>query len=141
MKWIFTPEQLMKGEVEYGLEEFRSDLYREVKENFSDYSTDKLDGMFRLAFDVCYGEATRGNLSGMISHYQEKGLPVDSKYLELIRDSNRDNIAMLKALLTRELAKKMQSGLSREEALKKFDEQSKKVTSTMPDRGGKPPDH
>lgn len=135
MKWTFTSDQVMKGEVQYGLEEFRRDLYQEVKDNFSDYSKDKLAAIFRLAYDVCYCEATQGNLDGMINHYQEKGLPVDMKYLELIRDSNRENIAMLKAVLASELAKHMQSGLSREDAIKKFDEHRKKVASRMPAQG------
>jgi hypothetical protein len=135
MKWAFTSEQVITGEVEYSLEEFRRDLYQEVRDNFADYSKDKLEGMFRLAYDVCYCEATQGNLAGMISHYQEKGLPVDLKYLELIRDSNRDNSAMLKAVLARELAKHMQSGLSSEEALTRFDEYITKVASRMPEPG------
>ncbi len=135
MKWTFTSDQVANGGVDYGLEEFRRDLYQEVRDNFSDYSKDKLEGMFRLAYDVCYCEATRGDLAGMISHYQEKGLPVDLKYLELIRDSNRDNSAMLKAVLARELAKHMQSGLSSEEALKRFDEHITKVASRMPEPG------
>lgn len=134
MKWTFTSDQVANGGVDYSLEEFRRDLYQEVRDNFPDYGKDKLDGMFRLAYDVCYCEATQGNLAGMISHYQAKGLPVDMKYLELIRDSNCDNSAMLKAVLARELAKHMQSGLSREEALKRFDEYSKQVASRMPAR-------
>ena len=135
MKWTFTSEKVTNGEVEYGLEEFRRDLYQEVKDNFSDYSKDKLETIFRLAYDVCYCEAIQGNLDGMINHYQEKGLPVDMKYLELIRDSNRENIAMLKAVLASELAKHMQSGLSREDAIQKFDEHRKKVASRMPAHG------
>ena len=132
MEWTFTAEQVMKGEVEYGLEEFRRDFYQEVKDNFSDYSTEKLDAMFRLAYDVCYCEATQGNLDGIINHYQEKGLPVDVTYLQLIRDSNRDNSAMLKAVLARELAKRMQQGLSSEDALKNLEEYHKHLASTIP---------
>jgi hypothetical protein len=135
MKWTFTSDQVANGGVEYSLEEFRRDLYQEVRDNFPDYRKDKLDGMFRLAYDVCYCEATQGTLAGMISHYREKGLPVDLNYLELIRDSNRDNSAMLKAVLARELAKHMQSGLGSEEALKRFDEHIKKVASRMPAPG------
>jgi hypothetical protein len=135
MKWTFTSDQVANGGVQYSLEEFRRDLYQEVLDNFPDYSKDKLDGMFRLAYDVCYCEATQGTLAGMVSHYQEKGLPVDMKYLELIRDSNRDNCAMLKAVLARELAKHMQSGLSNEEALQRFDEHIKKVAARMPAPG------
>ncbi len=132
MKWTFTSDQVAKGEVEYGLEEFRSDFYQEVKDNFSDYSKDKLEAIFRLAYDVCYCEATQGNLDGMINHYQEKGLPVDIKYLELIRDSNRDNSAMLKAVLARELAKRLQEGQGGEDALKNLEEYHKQVASKIP---------
>lgn len=133
MKWTFTFEQVMKGEVDYSLEEFRRDLYREVKDNFSDYSREKLDALFRLAYDVCYCEATQGNLDGMLNHYRETGLPVDRNYLELIRDSNRDNSAMLKAVLARELAKLTQQGLSGEDALKNLEAYHKEVASRLPD--------
>jgi hypothetical protein len=132
MKWTFTFEQVMKGEVDYSLEEFRRDLYREVKDNFSDYSREKLDALFRLAYDVCYCEATQGNLDGMLNHYRETGLPVDRNYLELIRDSNRDNSAMLKAVLARELAKLTQQGLSGEDALKNLEAYHKEVASRLP---------
>ena len=132
MQWTFTSDQVAKGEVDYSLEEFRSDLYQEVKDNFSDYSKDRLEGMFRLAYDVCYSEATWGNLDSMLDHYREKGLPVDMKYLELIRDSNRDNSAMLKAVLARELAKLTQQGLSGEEALKRLEERHSDVASRLP---------
>ncbi len=132
MKWTFTSDQVVRGESDYGLEEFRRDLYQEVKDNFSDYSKEKLDAMFRLAYDACYCEATQGNLDGMLNHYQEKGLPVDRNYLELIRDSNRDNSAMLKAVLARELAMHMQEGLSKEDALKKLEAQHADVASRLP---------
>jgi hypothetical protein len=42
---------------------------------------------------------------------------------------------MLKAVLARELAKHMQSGLSNEEALQRFDEHIKKVAARMPAPG------
>lgn len=135
MKWTFTSEQVMKGEVAYGLEDFRRDFYQEVKDNFSDYSKEKLESMFRLAYDVCYCEATQGSLNGLLTHYQEKGLPVDTKYLELIRDSNRENSVMLKAVLARELAKRMQEGLSSEDALKNLEEYHRHLASRLPSRG------
>lgn len=33
MEWEFTPEQVVKGEVDYGLEQFRADMLQEVKLN------------------------------------------------------------------------------------------------------------
>ena len=35
MKWNFTGQQVLRGEVAYTLEEFRADFYREVQENFA----------------------------------------------------------------------------------------------------------
>ena len=127
MKWNFTGEQVVKGEVDYSLEEFRKDFFEEVKANFPEYGTEELDSIYRLAYDVCYCTAAQRDLSELLEHCREKGLKADMKYLELIRDSNLANIDMLKAIFARKVSEFMDEGLSSEDALKKLDEYRKKT--------------
>ena len=127
MKWNFTGEQVVKGEVDYSLEEFRKDFFEEVKDNFPEYGTEELDSIYRLAYDVCYCTATQRDLGELLEHCREKGLKADMKYLELIRDSNLANIDMLKAIFARKVSEFMDEGLSSEDALKKLDEYHRKT--------------
>lgn len=129
MQWNFTGEQVIRGEVDYSLEEFRKDLYAEVKENFPEYGAEQLDSMFRLAYDVCYCIATRRDLGDLLKYCRKKGIQADKKYLELIRNSNLANIDMLKALFARKVSEFMDAGLSGEAALKKLDEYHKQVVT------------
>ncbi len=129
MKWDFTGDQVVKGEVDYSLEEFREDFYAEVKDNFPEYDTKALDSIYRLAYDVCYCVATQRDLGELLKHCREKGIKADIKYLELIRDSNLDNIDMLKAIFARKVSEFMDEGLNSADALKKLDEYHKKVIS------------
>ena len=127
MKWDFTGAQVVKGEVAYSLEEFREDLYGEVKENFSDYDKTELDGIYQLAYDVCYCTASQRKLGELLAHCQQKGVQADLKYLMLIRDCNLNNIDMLKAIFARKVSEFMDAGASGEEALKKLDEYHREV--------------
>jgi hypothetical protein len=122
MEWTFTSDQVAQGEADYSLEEFIDDFYEEVKDNFPEYGTEELKTISRIAYDVCYCTATRRNLDALLEHCKEKGLKVDMKYLELIRDSNLANIAMLKALFARKVSEFVDEGLGSEDALKKLDE-------------------
>ena len=127
MKWNFTGEQVVKGEVDYSLEEFRKDFFEEVKDNFPEYGTAKLDSIYRIAYDVCYCTAAQHDLGELLEHCREKGLKADMKYLEFIRDSNLANIDMLKAIFARKVSEFMDEGLSSEDALKKLDEYHRKT--------------
>ena len=129
MQWEFTGDQVVKGEVDYSLEEFRKDFYLEVKENFPEYGTEALDSMYRLAYDVCYCIASQRDLGELLKHCKTKGIKADMKYLELIRNSNLANIDMLKAIFARKVSELMDEGLSSSDALKKLDEYHKEVIS------------
>jgi hypothetical protein len=127
MKWDFTGRQVVSGEVTYTLEEFRADFYHEVKENFPEYDDKQLYGIFRLAYDVCYCAASQRKLGELLAHCKAAGIKADLKYLTLIRDSNLDNIEMLKAIFARKVSEFMDEGLNGTEALKKLDEYHRNV--------------
>jgi hypothetical protein len=129
MQWEFTGEQVVRGEVDYSLEEFRKDFYAEVKDNFPEYDKQALDSMYRLAYDVCYCMASQRDLGELLAHCKQKGIKADLKYLELIRNSNLANIDMLKAIFAHKVSEFMDEGLSSSDALKKLDEYHQNVIS------------
>lgn len=124
MKWDFTPQQVANGEVDYTAAQFREDLRREIIDNFPEYDEGQLDAMLNIAFDVCYCTAMRHDLKNLLAHCTSKGMQVDEKYLELIRDSNAENIEMLKAVLAQRISRLHEEGCCREEALKRIDEEN-----------------
>lgn len=129
MRWNFTEMQVRNGEVAYTLEEFRRDLYQEVKDNFPEYDINALDAIFRLAYDVCYCCALERDLGELLRYCREKGVRADKKYLELIRDSNLANIAMLRAIFARKLSEFTNQGLTSDEAIKRLDEYHRTVAA------------
>lgn len=129
MKWKFSSEQVAKGEVHYSLREFREDFLQEVKDNFEDFEDDQLEAMYSLAYDVCYCCAVRKDLKSLLAHCKKKGVKVDMKYLELIRNSNTDNIEMLKAIFANKVSEFMAEGLNPEAALKKLETYNQELVS------------
>ena len=121
MQWDFSREQVLAGEVVYTLEEFRKDYLAEIKENFPEFDERETDRMFRIAYDVCYCTATNRELSELVQHLRKKGISSDVEYLELIRDSNTENIAMLRAIFAAIVSGYIKEGLSSREALLKLD--------------------
>ena len=127
MKWNFTCEEVTSGKVKYSIEEFRKDLFEEVRDNFPEYNRQQLESVFRIAYDVCYCTAVRQDLDELLKHLKSKGVNVDRKYLELIRDCNLENIEMLKAVFARKLTEFQAEGLSSKDALKKLEKLHKKL--------------
>jgi len=121
MKWEFSCEQVARGEVEYSLKAFRADYRREIRDNFEDFDADQLEAMYKLAYDVCYCCAVRKDLKSLVAHCKEKGIKVDLEYLQLIRNSNLENIEMLKAIFAKKVSELMAEGLDPEAALKKLE--------------------
>ena len=58
MEWEFTPEQVVKGEIGYGLAEFRRDLFEEVRANLGADDPVSLQKSYDLIYDLCYWLAT-----------------------------------------------------------------------------------
>ena len=57
----------------------------------------------------------------LLKHCLDKGIQVDLRYLELIRDSNLENIEMLKAIFAKKVSEFMAEGLNAEASLKKLE--------------------
>ncbi len=129
MQWEFTGDQVVAGEVVYTLEDFRKDYFEEIKANFSEFDEQEIDRMFRIAYDACYCVATNRQLSELVEHLRKKGISSDVQYLELIRDSNAENISMLRAIFAATVSGYIKEGLSSREAMQKLDEYHKSAIS------------
>ena len=101
MQWEFTPEEVVKGEVDYGLEAFRRDLFEEIAANLGSDDETFLQQSFDVIYDLCYWETT-----GREAHL-----------LQAIKEHMRDNITMLGAILQRMIMDGVEQGMPIEQAL------------------------
>ena len=99
MIWDFTQSQVMKGEVEYGFDDFWRDLFVEVKTNFGDvFSTDKLERAFDLSWIFCHLKATESSDEAILTKLSGWGLPTDKEFLDIMDGLNKKNGEMLTAI-------------------------------------------
>ncbi len=99
MEWEFTPEQMVKGEVDYGLEQFRADLLEEVKMNTGQIEDVQKLKIFSAMYDLCYWVATGNDYDEFLATLdQDSFFP---NFLASIRDDLEPNIVMLGAIFQR----------------------------------------
>lgn len=115
MEWQFTPEQVVKGEVGYGLEDFRRDLALEVRGNLGPASPEQVAQTTDLLYDLCHVLATNRTPESLLS-----GLAYDPPACEFLREMvepMRPNGEMLGAILQRLIMDRVEAGLPLEQAL------------------------
>lgn len=126
MDWDFTPEQVIKAEVGYGLEEFCRDLEREVRLN--------LDGAgeahFRLLYDLCHWFATGRPFAEFAAEFACD--PPTVEFLECVHDPMRKNAEMLGAILQRLIMDRVEGGVPLERAIDQVAEQHRQSISRTP---------
>lgn len=126
MEWEFTPQELVKGEVDYGLEAFRGDLHQEVCSNLQGMEAELQERLFDLIYDLCYWQATGGEFDVFVAGLnQHSTIPV---FLESIRESLNPNVEMLGAILQRLIMERVDlDGIPLEDALMQVDEFHRQV--------------
>jgi len=140
MKKKCTPEQVKNGDVVYTFEAFLKDLWKDVEstmsKNYSDKMSDKdkrngtyedtLKDVFVFVYDLCYLAAmNQPELELMLKRSEAKNKNVMQKTLK----SNKENIALLRAIFVREISGKLEQGLTEKQALKAAVEKSKSARS------------
>ena len=137
MKKKFAPKQVMFGDVDYSLEDFLLDLFCEVKssiskDNFNSSSggvqDSKFDNavyeVFRVVSEICFQAATNSpNLKLLL----EKTKGEEKEFIKGILESNKDNIDLLQAILMRQLAMRLECGLTKRQAANDVITKSKSV--------------
>jgi hypothetical protein len=116
MQWDFTPEDVVKGEVGYGLEQFRHDLAEEVRANLGADDPAALQQSYDLIYDMCYWLATGRDFAAFAATLPEE-TPLDVHVLQPIKEYMRDNIVMLGAILQRMIMDGVEAGLVLDQAL------------------------
>jgi hypothetical protein len=121
MEWEFTPDEIVRGEVDYGLEQFRADMLEEVNLNMSNMESMVPEKVFNVMYDLCYWVATGNDYDEFLNALdQDSFFPA---FLGSIREHLEPNITMLGAILQKLIMDRVEEqGMPLEEALKQVDE-------------------
>lgn len=128
MEWEFTPEQVVKGEVGYALEDFRRDLAMEVRNNLGPASSEQVAQTTNLLYDLCHTLATNRTVESMLAT-----LAYDPPACEFVREMvepMRPNGEMLGAILQRMIMDHVEAGMPLELALQSVAEHHRRVVLT-----------
>jgi len=128
MEWEFTPDQVVRAEVDYDLEQFRSDMFEEVCLNLGEMDGAQQRKIFDVIYDLCYWTATGGGYDEFLAGLdQESFFP---SFLGSIREMLAPNITMLGAILQRLIMERVdEQTIPLEEALKQVDEYHRLVVA------------
>lgn len=128
MEWDFTPEQVVKAEVDYSLEQFRLDMFEEVRLNMNQMDDAQQRKIFDVMYDLCYWVATGGDYDDFLAGLdQESFFP---SFLGSIKEMLAPNIVMLGAILQRLIMERVdEQTIPLEEALKQVDEHHRQVVA------------
>ncbi len=128
MEWEFTPEQMVKGEVDYGLEQFRADLLEEVGMNMGQMEDPQKLEIFSAIYDLCYWVATGNDYDEFLATVdQDSFFP---NFLTSIKDNLEPNIVMLGAILQRLIMDRVEGqSMPLEHALKEVDELHRRIVA------------
>ncbi len=85
MEWEFTPAQLVKGEAQYDLEAFRSDLAREVAANVQSAHADEFQRVYALVYVEMLGAVLQRDIMDEVG----AGTPL-SEALHAVAARNED---------------------------------------------------
>lgn len=127
MEWEFTPEQVVKGEVGYALEDFRRDLAAEVRGNLGPASPEQMAQTTDLLYDLCHVLATNRTVESMLATLAYD--PPTCEFLREMVEPMRPNGAMLGAILQRLIMDRVEAGLPLEQALGAVAEHHRQVVS------------
>ena len=115
MEWEFTPEQVVKAEVAYSLEDFRRDLALEVRGNLGPASPEQVAQTADLLYDLCYALATKRDVDSMLGTLAYD--PPTCEFLREMVEPMRPNGEMLGAILQRLIMDRVEAGMPLEQAL------------------------
>lgn len=125
MQWEFSAEQVVKGEVGYGLEEFRLDLAREVQINLPDADGRQRAETYNLLYDLCHWLATGREFESFIASFAHD--PPTCEFLREVQPAFAPNAEMLGAILQRMIMDRVESGMMLDTALEQVAAEHRRV--------------
>lgn len=114
MEWEFTPEDVVKGRIGYGLAEFRQGLAEEVRLNIGGDS-ESYTRTYHLLYDLCYALATSKDLDAHLTAYAYD--PPTVQFLRELAPIMGANVEMLGAILQRQIMDRIETGMPLESAV------------------------
>jgi hypothetical protein len=130
MEWEFTPEAVVKGEADYGFENFRADLYREVAANLVGADAARTRGTFDLLFDLCYWQATGKPFEAFVAQHRHE--PPVCEFLYCVKDAMTSNVEMLGAILQRMIVVEMANGARLKDVVVRVDTGVRRMAASPP---------
>lgn len=127
MEWEFTPEQVVKGEVGYALEDFRRDLAAEVRGNLGPASPEQVAQTTDLLYDLCHVLATNRTVESMLAALVYD--PPTCEFLREMVEPMQPNGEMLGAILQRLIMDRVEVGMPLEQALDSVAEHHRQTLS------------
>lgn len=125
MEWEFTPEQVVKGEAGYAIEDFRRDLAAEVRDNLGTASPEQVKQTTELLYDLCHVLATNRSVESMLETLAYD--PPTCEFLREMAGPMRPNGEMLGAILQRLIMNCVEAGMPLEQALNSVAEYHRSV--------------
>ena len=129
MEWEFTPQQVVKGQIEYSLTDFRQGLAEEVRQNVTG-DTDVFTRTYHLLYDLCYALATSKNLDAHLAAYAYD--PPTVQFLRELAPAMAGNVEMLGAILQRQIMDRVEAGMPLESAVAEVAEWHRQTVAEHP---------
>ena len=122
MEWDFSPDDVMEGKVDYSLEDFRADLWRQVECDFLGKERKLIELAYHFTYHVCFWFAVGWEIDDFMECWKEAAdIPnVEAEcreFIELTREMYKRNIETLRAIFQREILKGIKQGLDVDESL------------------------
>lgn len=116
MEWEFTPEDVVKGNAEYGLAQFRRDLAQELRHNLGEVTAAEFERGFDAVYDLCYFLATGRTVEDLVATLSDE--PEMIRLVKGVKDYMGSNVDMLGAILQRRIMDRVEAGFVLEDAIK-----------------------
>jgi len=129
MEWEFTAEDVVKGRAGYGLADFRHDLAEEVRQN-TGADGDAFARSYHLIYDLCYALATSKDLDAHLGAYAYD--PPTVQFLRELQEPMAGNVAMLGAILQRQIMDRVETGMPLENAVTEVAEWHRQTLAEQP---------
>lgn len=112
MKWDFTPEDILNSKTHYSVAQFRDDLLKEIREVIRQHRDEDEFTKFysiitvMLCTSLALGKSTDAFVASVKKYFPNKELQqrlTKRELLNQIRDDNKENIEMLKAVIRKRI--------------------------------------
>ena len=115
MRWDFTPQDVVKGKVRYGVEAFRADLLEEIRLNLPGLDEGMQGRIQALVYDMLYWLATGKDSDEFAAQFETSGFT--QLFLANMREHGEENVEMLGAILQRLIMDRVEQGMPLEQSL------------------------